>query len=89
MNDVVASKIIDAYRASPLLGALFMLNVLTFAGFGLYLWDKEGKTARYVLQMQADMKELRLEAMRVASECGQQHAQQLFTPPPEQQRRRK
>jgi hypothetical protein len=51
------------------LTAIFLLNVVTLIGFGLYLWDKDSKTARYVLQMQADMKELRIDAMRVAMEC--------------------
>ncbi len=66
-------EIVDAYKASPMLGALLALNLTTLGGFGWYLWDKETKTANYVLTMQADMKELRLKAMEVAAGCAHGH----------------
>lgn len=69
MEPDVAGKVIDAYRSSPLLGALFLLNVLIFVGAGWYLWDKETKTGKFIMQMQEDAKELRLEAMRLAASC--------------------
>lgn len=77
MTDI-AGKVLDAYKTSPLLGALFLMNVLTFVGFGWYLLDKEGKTAKYVLQMQADMKDLRIEAMRATLECAHQQPQYIL-----------
>lgn len=80
---------LDAYRAHPMLTAIFLMNVITLIGFGLYLWDKDGKTARYVLQMQADMKELRIDAMRVAMECAKQQPAPVFTPAPTPPRRPK
>jgi len=56
-----------------MLGALLVLNLTTLGGSGWYLWDKETKTANYVLTMQADMKELRLKAMEVAAGCAHGH----------------
>ncbi len=69
MNNALPDKLIDAYRVNPMLGALLILNLATLGGFGWYLWDKETKTAKYVLMMQADMKELRLKAMDIAAQC--------------------
>lgn len=80
ISDDLAGKVVDAYRANPLLGALFMMNVITLLGFGGYLWDKDSKTAKYVLQMQADMKELRIEAMRATLECAHQPQPQYILP---------
>lgn len=80
ISDDLAGKVVDAYRAHPLLGALFLMNVITLLGFGFYLWDKDTKTAKYVLQMQADMKELRIEAMRATLECAHQPQPQYILP---------
>lgn len=73
MKNMLPDKLVDAYRVNPMLGALLILNLTTLGGFGWYLWDKESKTAKYVLTMQADMKELRLKAMEVAAQCGRHH----------------
>lgn len=66
-------EIVEAYKVNPILGALLILNLAMFGGFGWYLWDKETKTARYVLTMQSDMQELRLKAMEVAAGCARGH----------------
>lgn len=85
ISDDIASKALDAYKSNPMLTALFVMNLVTFLGFGWYLLDKEGKTAKYVLQMQADMKDVRIEAMRTAAECNHnklQHTLPLIQIPP-------
>lgn len=80
VSDDVAGKVLEAYKANPLLTALFLMNVLTFVGFGYYLIDKDDRVAQYVLKMQDNMKELRLEAMRLTAQC-----KQPTTPPPQVQ----
>lgn len=69
LSEDIASKALDAYKSNPLLTAIFLLNVTTFLGFGAYLWDKENKVAKFIYQVQADMKDLRLEAIRATSDC--------------------
>lgn len=81
ISEDIAGKVLDAYKAHPLLGALFMLNVITFVGFGWYLWDKDTKTARFVMQMQSDMKDVRIEAMRAALECAKPAPQPQYILP--------
>lgn len=66
-------KVIDAYRVNPMLGALLILNLTTLGGFGWYLWDKETKTAKYVMTLQGDLRDLRKTAIDTAIECGRGH----------------
>ena len=72
MNNL-PNKLVDAYRVNPLLGALLILNLVTIIGFGYYLMDKDTKTAKYILGLLADMKELRIKAIDVATECARHH----------------
>lgn len=82
ISEDIAGKALDAYKSNPMLTALLILNVTMFLGFGAYLWDKEGKVAKYIYQVQSDMKELRLEAMRSATDCLRRAPQPQYILPP-------
>ncbi len=58
MSNDVAGRIVDAYKTSPMLTGLLLLNLLIFCGAGWYLNVVQDRTANYVKQRDQDLKEL-------------------------------
>lgn len=73
MNDQVAGQIVEAYKTSPLLTGLLLLNIAFMGGFGYYLMKKEAAVAEYVKMVRGDERQLIAgytdKLMELASKC--------------------
>lgn len=70
MNDQVAGQIVEAYKTSPLLTGLLLLNAAFLAGFGYYLIKKDRDIAGYVVMVRADQRALEQKLIDIALQCG-------------------
>ncbi len=69
MNDEVAGKVLDAYRANPILTALLILNVGTFIGMGWYETRNDDRTYNYVIAQNAKMDQLHEKIETLSRQC--------------------
>lgn len=69
MNDFVAGKILDAYRASPLITGLLMLNVGLALGFGWWEWRRVERVDAFVQQQLAKQDALQERLLQMAKHC--------------------
>lgn len=58
MTEEIAGKIVDAYRTSPILTGLLLLNVGLFLGMGWYIVKVQQATGVYVSEMQRELLDL-------------------------------
>lgn len=58
MTDELASKVLDAYKTSPLLTGLLLLNIGLFIGMGWYIVRVQQATGTFVSEMQREMLDL-------------------------------
>lgn len=58
MTDELAGKVLEAYRTSPLLTGLLLLNVGLFLGMGWYVVKVQQATGVFVSEMQREMLDL-------------------------------
>ena len=63
MTDDTASKIVDAYKTSPLLTGLLLLNIVIFLGMGYFIMKVQQGTGVFVAEMQRELIDL-------AKRCG-------------------
>lgn len=63
MTDEIASKLVEAYKTSPLLTGLLLLNIGLFLGMGWYIVKVQQATGVYVGEMQRELLDL-------AKQCG-------------------
>lgn len=70
MTDEMGKQVLDAYKTSPLLTGILLLNVLTIMGFGYYLLKKDYAVGEYVKLVRADQKELENKLFDLATKCG-------------------
>ena len=58
MTDELAAKVLDAYKTSPLLTGLLLLNIGLFIGMGWYIVRVQQATGVFVSEMQREMLDL-------------------------------
>lgn len=63
MTDEIASKIVEAYKTSPMLTGLLLLNVGLFLGMGWYIVKVQAATGIFVRELQAEL-------IDMAKSCG-------------------
>ena len=66
MTDEIASKLVDAYKTSPLLTGLLLLNIGLFLGMGWYIVKVQAATGAFVSEMQREMLDLAKQCRRGA-----------------------
>jgi hypothetical protein len=62
MTNEIAKQIVDAYKTSPLLTGLLLLNVAIFCGMGYYVMKVQAGTGVFVAEMQKEL-------VALAKEC--------------------
>ena len=65
MTDEIASKIVEAYKTSPLLTGLLLLNIGLFLGMGYYIVKVQQATGVFVSELQREL-------IDMAKSCGKQ-----------------
>jgi hypothetical protein len=63
VTDEIAKHIVDAYKTSPMLTGLLLLNIGIFIGMGWYVVKVQQASGAFVREMQTHILEL-------AKECG-------------------
>ncbi len=63
MTDEIAGKIVEAYKTSPILTGLLLLNIGIFIGMGWYIMKVQAGTGAFVAEMQREL-------ISLAKECG-------------------
>lgn len=58
MTDEIAKSIVEAYKTSPLLTGLLLLNVGLFLGMGWYIVKVQQATGVFVADMQRELLDL-------------------------------
>lgn len=58
MTEEIAAKIVDAYKTSPMLTGLLLLNVCLFLGMGYYVIKLQHGTGVFVRELQAELIDL-------------------------------
>lgn len=58
MTDELASKVLDAYKTSPLLTGLLLLNIGLFLGMGYYIIKLQQGAGAFVSEMQVQLIEM-------------------------------
>ena len=69
MTDELAGKVLDAYKTSPLLTGLLILNVLLIAGFGWWEHPRTNKVEAFVQQQLAKQEALQERLIQMARDC--------------------
>lgn len=69
MTDELAGKVLDAYKTSPLLTGLLLLNLLILVGFGWYMKDRNAAVAEYVKMTNQELIDLHNQTIALAKEC--------------------
>lgn len=69
MTDEIAGKIVDAYRSSPLLTGLLLLNVGLALGFGWWEWRRVERVDAFVQQQLAKQDALQERLLQMAKHC--------------------
>lgn len=55
MTDELAGKVLDAYKSSPLLTGLLLLNIGLFIGMGWYVVKVQQATGVFVSELQREL----------------------------------
>ena len=58
MTDEIAGKIVEAYKTSPLLTGLLLLNIGLFLGMGWYIVKVQQATGVFVSALQGELIEM-------------------------------
>lgn len=66
MTEEIASKIVEAYKTSPLLTGLLLLNIGLFLGMGYYIVRVQQSAGALFTEMQREM-------IQLAKQCGGSH----------------
>ena len=64
MTDEIAGKILEAYKTSPLLTGLLLLNIGLFLGMGWYIIKVQSSAGEFV-------KDLQTQVIEIAKTCGE------------------
>lgn len=69
MTDEIASKLVDAYKSSPLLTGLLLLNVAVIIGFGWWEHRRVNAVDAFVQQQLAKQEALQERLVQMAKDC--------------------
>lgn len=69
MTEEIAGRIIDAYKSSPLLTGLLLLNVLIIGGFGWWDHNRTNKVEAFIQQQIAKQEALQERLLQMARGC--------------------
>lgn len=69
MTEELAGKVLEAYKTSPLLTGLLILNIGLIAGFGWFLVKKNETHEALVVRVLEEEKTFRQELLEVALKC--------------------
>lgn len=69
MTEELAGKIVDAYRSSPLLTGLLLLNVGVIVGFGWWEHNRVNAVGAFIQQQMSKQEELQNRLIVMAKEC--------------------
>lgn len=69
MTDEIAGKIVDAYKSSPLLTGLLLLNVAVIIGFGWWEHRRVNAVDAFVQQQLAKQEALQERLIQMAKDC--------------------
>lgn len=69
MTEEIASKIVDAYRSSPLLTGLLLLNIAVIGGFGWWEHKRVGAVDAFVSKQLAKQEALQERLIEMAKNC--------------------
>jgi hypothetical protein len=58
MTEEIAKQIVDAYKASPMLTGLLLMNVGLFLGMGYYIIKVQQGAGEFVREMQVELIDL-------------------------------
>lgn len=75
MTDELAGRVLDAYKTSPLLTGLLILNIGLIGGFGWFLLKKNETHEALVMRVIDEEREFRDELLQVALMCGVEDTQ--------------
>ena len=63
------NALLEAYRRSPLVTGLFLLNILSIAGAGWALNESDKRNIAYLEARDKDVSQWRLTALEMVSHC--------------------
>lgn len=69
MTEEIASKIVEAYKTSPLLTGLLLLNVAIIAGFGWWEHNRTAKVEAFIYQQMQKQEALFERIVQMAQDC--------------------
>ena len=69
MTDELAGRIVEAYRTSPLLTGLLLLNIATVLGFGWWETKRVAAVDGFVQKQLAKQEALQERIIQMAKEC--------------------
>lgn len=69
MTDELAGKIVEAYKSSPLLTGLLLLNVVLIGGFGWWEHNRTNKVEAFIQQQLAKQEALQERLIKMAQDC--------------------
>jgi hypothetical protein len=69
MTDELAGRIVDAYKASPILTGLLLLNVVLIAGFGWWEHRRVTGVDAFVQKQLAKQDALQERLLQMARDC--------------------
>lgn len=69
MTDEIASKIVEAYRAHPLLTGLLFLNIGLILAFGWWEWKRVNAVDAFVQQQLTKQEVLQERLIAMTKEC--------------------
>jgi hypothetical protein len=64
VSEDIAKHIVDAYKTSPLLTGLLLLNIGIFLGMGYYIMKVQSGTGVFVAEMQRELIDLAKECRK-------------------------
>lgn len=69
MTEELAGKVVEAYKTSPLLTGLLLLNVATIAGFGWWEHTRTAKVEAFIYQQMQKQETLFERIVQMAQDC--------------------
>ena len=69
MNEEIAGRIADAYKSSPLLTGLLLLNLVLIGGFGWWEHNRTSKVETFIYQQLEQQAALRERLIDMAKDC--------------------
>lgn len=69
MTEEIAGKIIEAYKSSPLLTGLLLLNIAIIGGFGWWEHNRTNRVDTFIREQLKKQEDLTERLIRMAQNC--------------------